>query len=160
MRRLPLLIGPAIILAILAAAIWYAVLRSPTPFQTSSAPASGTASPSETGLAPAPTPLPTLEGELITDKSNLYSITLPTGWKVTASEGKKGVRLSYISAQSPDFSVRADENTDGPFVPQYYERGASFGLHAGPGDPNEVMSRPGIASRPIIIDSIPGSFRA
>lgn len=151
MRRLPLLISMAILLALLAAVIWYVVLQGPTP------------TPSSAG-SPAPTLAPTalskLEGETLTDASNLYSITLPAGWKVTANEGKRGIRLSYISAESPDFFVRSDESVDGPFVPQYYERGAAFGLHAGPGDPNEVMNRPGIASRPIIIDSIPGSFRA
>lgn len=155
MRRLPLLISLAVLLALLAAAVWYMVVlrssssTSPTPFLTS-----------RPQTRQAPTPLPPLEGEALTDASNLYSITLPAGWKVTANEGKRGIRLSYISAESPDFFVRSDESADGPFVPQYYERGAAFGLHAGPGDPNEVMNRPGIASRPIIIDSIPGSFRA
>lgn len=99
-------------------------------------------------------------GVTITDRSNLYTITFPANWEITTNEGKKGVQVSRITAQSPDFRVRTDESADGPFIPQYYESGASFTAHAIPGDAAEVMQRPGIASRPIIIDNYSGSFRA
>lgn len=154
MRRLPLLISVAVLLALLAAAIWYMALRTPTPFLTSPAPG-GTAGPagtgSGTGQASTPAPSPTL----FTDASRFFSLTLPDGWKVTESNGPRGVSLSSMSAQSPDFSMHIDESVEGPFTPQYYDQGARFFLNVTRGPRNTA---PRNFSQPITIDGVAGWF--
>ncbi len=65
----------------------------------------------------------------VSDASGLFSVEIPRTWKITASEGTKGIQLSRIIAQSPDFRLREDTTADGPFTPQYYEQGAQVSIH-------------------------------
>ena len=41
-----------------------------------------------------------------------------------------GVQVSRMFVESPDFSVFIDEEAEGPFLPLYYETGATFAIHA------------------------------
>jgi hypothetical protein len=57
-------------------------------------------------------------------------VEIQTTWRITAEEGKKGLQLSRITAETPDFRVREDAAAEGPFTPQYYETGAAFSIRA------------------------------
>jgi hypothetical protein len=50
---------------------------------------------------------------------------------VVDEEGPRGLRLSSISLESPDFSVFVDEAEEGPFTPIYYETGATLIIFVG-----------------------------
>lgn len=60
---------------------------------------------------------------VITDEAGLLTLSLPADWTVM-KEGAQGVRLSGIQAESSDFSLRNDEQAEGPFTPTYYETGS------------------------------------
>lgn len=115
-----------------------------------------TASPTATSRQPAM--------RTISDASHVLTLELPADWPITLNEGRKGIQLSRIAAQTPDFQFREDTTTDGPFTPQRYERGAVFSLHAvrGRSEVGEESARTvGLqAVGPITIDGIAGTFRA
>lgn len=65
----------------------------------------------------------------ITDASRLFTLELPADWITTWNEGRKGVRVSSLGAQSPDFRLTLDETAEEPFTPRRYEWGAEFSVH-------------------------------
>lgn len=69
-----------------------------------------------------PTETPT---QLVNDSAELISLNIPRSWSVV-KDGAQGVRVSGINAESPDFSLRSDDNAQGPFTPTYYESGAQL----------------------------------
>lgn len=74
-------------------------------------------------------PTPAVSTTKITDKGNLYSVEIPKDWKIIRNEGAKGVQLSNISGESPDWKSRSDVDAEGPCVPHYYESGVFFQFH-------------------------------
>ncbi len=64
----------------------------------------------------------------VSDQPNLYSISVPDGWVITSDEGARGLRVSSIFVESPDFSTFVDEAAEGPFSPVYYETGAALSI--------------------------------
>jgi len=84
--------------------------------------------------SPTPSPSSTLTQETsptdnptqpVTDEMGLIQFELPAEWDVI-KEGTQGVRISGIQAESPDFTMRSDEDANGPFTPIYYESGAQL----------------------------------
>lgn len=73
-------------------------------------------------LDPEGSPAPT---QTIQDSAGLYSLELPTDWQVTL-EDARGVRLSGLMAQSPDFLAHIDDEIEGPTAMVYYTAGASL----------------------------------
>ena len=106
-------------------------IEIPTPTPTPAPTAEPTATPT-----PSPTPTPVLSPceavpdlpTTVSDQPNLYSISVPDGWAIVTDEDARGVRVSLISVESPDFSVFIDEEEEGPFSPVYYETGASLSI--------------------------------
>lgn len=103
-----------------------------------------------------PTHIPTPPALAISDSSHLYSVTFPTGWNIRTEEGKKGVQLSLLTAESPDFVVRVDNTTDGPFMANYFEHGATMTIHAITGSVAQGIHNLGTTGEPITIANITG----
>lgn len=119
MKRIFLILAGLGLLALgLAGGYWYA--RRPTPPQPSTTPAPTPAASPESVPATASAALPT---QTIQDQAGLYSLELPDDWQVTF-EDAKGVRISSLMAQSPDYQVKIDTAAEGPFTPIYYQEGA------------------------------------
>ena len=144
-RRRPLLaFGIAVVAPVILAACASGgpgATPSPTPTVAPTATPVATPTPAPTAQptatpTPSPTPAPVLSPceavpalpTTVSDQPNLYSISLPDGWVITSDEGARGVRVSLISLESPDFSVFVDEEEEGPFSPVYYETGASLSV--------------------------------
>jgi hypothetical protein len=72
----------------------------------------------------------------VTDTANLYSIELPEGW-VTTHEGPRGVRLSGLHSESPDWSASSGAG-DGPSGMVTYEHGAVLNISV----TSETLSEP------------------
>ena len=113
---------------------------SSTPTVVSTATPAATPTPAPTAEPTAtPTPEPVLSPceavpalpTTVSDQPNLYSISVPDGWVITSDEGPRGLRLSSIVVESPDFSVFVDEAEEGPFTPIYYETGATLIIFVG-----------------------------
>lgn len=109
-------------------------------------------------ISPSPNATPA-QNSVVTDASRLFRVTLPPGWNITLNEGKKGVQLSRLRAESQDFILRTDPSAGEPFIPHYYEQGATITIRAYRGSASAMAERAGTASRPIIIDTFPGTFR-
>lgn len=102
--------------------------------------------------------------QTISDVSHVLTLELPADWTLTRNEGRKGIQLSFITAQSPDFRFSKDTTTDGPFTPQRYEQGAVFSVHVVRGR-NEVGEEGARTTGlqnvgPITVGGITGTFRA
>jgi len=147
-RRTPLLVfGIAVVGPVILAACsggGSGDTPSPTPTVVSTATPTATPTPAQSAEAtatptPSPTPTPVLSPceavpdlpATVSDPENLYTISIPEGWIVVNEEGPRGLRLSSISLESPDFSVFVDEVEEGPFSPIYYETGATLVIFAG-----------------------------
>lgn len=81
----------------------------------------------------------TTKSARISDKANLYSFEIPADWKVTLNEGAKGVSVSEVIAESPDWKIRTNETEDGPCsTVSYLESGAT--LQFGVSNQEEILS--------------------
>lgn len=102
--------------------------------------------------------------QVVTDASSLFTIDLPVDWHITRNEGRKGIQLSFLGAQSPDFLLTLDETAEQPFVPRRYERGAEFSAHVvrGRSDVVEEGARTVglLESSPVTIGGVSGVLRA
>ncbi len=122
MNRSSLLLLGAAVVAVLAGVLVFRASRpGPGP--------SGAAAPTPSPVAATKPSSAATTVRRVTDARDLFSVEIPSTWRVTASEGTKGIRLSRIIAQSPDFRVREDTTADEPFTPQYYEQGAQISIH-------------------------------
>lgn len=85
----------------------------------------------------------------VSDVSQLFMLALPADWVVTRNEGRKGIQLSVLGAQSPDF--------------RRSERGAEFSVRVvrGRAAVGEEGARTADleAVGPITIGGITGTFR-
>ena len=146
MRRTPLLaFGIAVVVPVILAACGGGgpgATPSPTPTVASTATPTATPTPAPTAeptATPTPSPTPVLSPceavpalpTTVTDQPNLYSITVPDGWVITSDEGARGLRVSSIFVESPDFYTVVVEEPEGPFNPVYYETGAALSIHVG-----------------------------
>lgn len=102
---------------------------------------------------------------IFTDKAGLYSVVLPEQWVVTADEGTKGVQLSFMTAESPNYRERRDETSDGPFTPIYYESGAKLRIHVTKGEQEPTfygengVSETVTFTKHITVDGVGGIYR-
>lgn len=126
-----------------------------------SAPTEATPTPA-IGAAPVgainPTATPAAS-QTIQDSAGLYSITLPQDWQVTL-ENARGVRISGLTAQSPDYEVQIDEAAEGPFTPVSYKTGASLQITV-LNEPLAQNPQPaGVISeqKPIVLDGVQGTY--
>lgn len=71
----------------------------------------------------APTPSVSIDTQRVQDTMGLFSVNLPADWAVLF-ESQQGVRLSGITAESPNFLMESDTEAQGPFTPIYYRHGA------------------------------------
>jgi hypothetical protein len=123
MKRAWLVLGGLILLALgLAGGYWFA--RRPTPAPQPEVISTPTPAASPEAL-PATASAETAPAQTIQDRAGLYSLELPDDWQVSF-EDAKGVRISSLMAQSPDYKVKIDTAAEGPFTPIYYQAGAGL----------------------------------
>jgi len=116
--------------------------------------------------APSPTPAPVLSPceavpalpTTVSDQPNLYSISVPDGWVITSDEGARGLRVSSIFVESPDFSVFVDEAEEGPFSPVYYETGAALSIHVGAPSSSPYHFQELISESDVTIDGVTAPY--
>lgn len=143
------LFGAALAVLVLASlGLWWGISRQ------RNAPSTGDAS------SPAPA-----RSQTTTDASRLFTIEIPAGWTITKNEGREGIQLSFLSAQSPNFQVTLDATANEPFVPRRYEQGAEFSVHAVRGR-EDVVTEGGartaglLEPSPVTIGGVAGVLRA
>lgn len=94
----------------------------------------------------------------ISDKSNLFQVSIPADWIVSRSEGTKGRMLSYTDVESPDFEVFIDEAAEGPFTPFYYKQGANLNIHVTEGEEERTPLGTIISQKDIEVDGQPAKY--
>lgn len=155
MKQVWLLLAGLALLAIgLAAGYWFARQQPVSAPVATASPSPAPPSPAATASAQPQNPTQTIQ-----DSAGLYSIELPEDWQVTL-EGSKGVRLSNLLAQSPDYKVKIDTEAEGPFTPIYYQTGAGLQisvlkqpLSANPQPAGEITQQ-----KPVTVDGVNGTY--
>lgn len=109
-------------------------------------------------LAPSPATAEPVTTSRRTDTSRFFSVEIPTTWRITADEGKKGLQLSRITAETPDFRVRQDSAAEQPFTPQYYETGAHMSLRALKDVVGPTRHGQTLRTETITVDGRPGTY--
>ena len=132
--------------------------------QLTEGPIGGGVTPSPAVSSPEQTSRPEPMTQRVTDPSRLFTLELPSNWRITRMEGKKGVQLSHVIAESPDFRVREDTTAEEPFTPNEYEQGARFSIHVvrGRSEVAEEGARTvGLQTKePVEIGGLPGLLRS
>lgn len=97
--------------------------------------------------------------QVIQDSAGLYSITLPADWQVSL-EAARGVRVSGLTAQSPDYEVVIDNDAEGPFSPVSYKTGASLQITvtSEPLADNPAPAGQIVQQQPFVLDGVQGTF--
>ena len=171
MRRTPLLaFGIAVVVPVILAACdggGPGATPSPAPTVASTATPAATPAPTPTATpAPSPTPAPVLSPceavpalpTTVSDQPNLYSISVPDGWVITSDEGARGVRVSSITVESPDFYSYVVEEPEGPFNPVYYETGASLSILVATPSPPPYHFQAVISESEVTIDGVTAPY--
>ena len=102
-----------------------------------------------------------LEVVRINDNAHLYSVEIPKDWGFT-TEGARGIQVSQITGQSPDWTSTVDNSTEGPAEAVHYKTGVSFQFHVSREEPVQPYHENSelIESRNKIIDAVPAAFHS
>lgn len=92
----------------------------------------------------------------IVDKGNLYSVEIPKDWKVTESTGPRGVSVSSLHLESPDW--KSSSVAGGPHDNIYYKTGAYLSISVDTLNEDPSANSSIVSKKSITIDGARGTY--